>query len=56
MKRYLSFLAAQFENILLPGVNLYFLKDLDIGMHYLPEFDTHCNLKSKNLWSTIFYF
>ena len=34
-------------------VYFYFLRDFDIGMHYLPEFETHCNSNEKNLWSTL---
>ena len=33
-------------------VHFYFLKDIDVGMHYFPEFefDTHCNANRKNLF------
>ena len=33
-------------------VHLYFLRDFDIGMHHLPEFETLSNSNEKNLWST----
>ena len=47
------FLAARFQNI----VHFYFLKDLDFGMHHLPEFSTHTAIRiEKKLWSTIFIF
>ena len=43
------FLAAQFENI----VHFYFFRDIDVGMHYLPEFGTHYN--ANNLIESMQY-
>ena len=41
-------------------VHFYFLRDFDIGMHHLPEFEfkTHCNSNEKKIVEhvTIFHF
>ena len=34
-------------------VHFYFLRDFDIGMHHLPEFEKHCDSNGKNLWNTL---